>query len=433
MRFSLIVAVQKDTNVIASNNKIPWYNTQDLQMFKKLTTYTGISDKPNILIVGYNTFITLPNLKDRIIIVLTKSHIDEVKNAYACSSWEDIFKLIKTLNYTNIFVCGGKALYEYALNHPYFYELFLTVIDNNEKYENTISIDLNLDNLKLVQSNGMFYHYKNKYEPFEIQYMNILNEIMTNGIEMNTRNAITKSINNVSIKIDLNQGFPIPTLRKIYWKGIVHELIWFISGNTSIKYLQDNGINIWNGNTTREFLDKRGLTNLPIGDIGKSYGYQFRKLKIDQLQECINLIKNDPSSRRILINLWNVEDLDQMALPPCCYSYQFLVENGKLNLNLIQRSFDCAVAWNISTGSLLTHILAKMCDLQVGTVLYTIGNCHVYQQHYEAVKELLSRHPKQLPKLNIKIRRDKIEDYVFDDFELINYNPNPAIKMEMVA
>ncbi len=435
IKLSLIVAVQKNTNVIASNNSIPWNNSDDLQMFKKITSYTGISNYPNILICGYNTFKTLPELKDRIVIVLTKNNTELIfKNNYVCSSWIDIFNLIKTLKYTNIFVIGGKQLYEYAFNHPYFHELYLTIIDSKEKYENTISIDINYCKLKLIQNNNMFYHYVSKNQSFEVQYMNTLNEIMYNGTELSTRNSITRSINNVSIKIDLADGFPLLTIRKNFWKGIVEELLWFISGSTNTYDLQKKGVNIWNQNSTRQFLDNRGLNHLPEGSIGKAYGYQMRHLKVDQIKEVIHLLKNDPNSRRIMINLWNVDELNEMALPPCAFVYCFTVENGKLNCLLTQRSHDISLGWNISTASLLVHILAKTCDLNVGTVMHVISNCHIYQQHYECIKEILNNHPHKLPQLNIKVKRDNVEDYKFEDFELINYTYNIIKgKMEMIA
>lgn len=434
IKLSLIVAVQKNTNVISSNGIIPWNIKEDLQMFKKITSYTGISNYPNILICGYNTFKTLPKFNDRIIIVLTNNHINEIKDNYTCSNWKDIFNLIKTINYNKVFVIGGKQLYEYALNHPYFHELYLTIIDNNEKYENTISINIDYSKLKLIENNNMFYHYIPKCYSFESQYINTLNEIMNNGIELSTRNAITKSINNVSIKIDLNDGFPLLTIRKNFWKGIVEELLWFISGSNNTKDLQKKGINIWNQNSTRDFLDKRGLTNLPEGSIGKSYGYQMRHLKIDQIKEVIYLLKNDPNSRRIMINLWNVDDLNEMALPPCAFSYCFSVENNKLNCLLTQRSHDISLGWNISTASLLVHILAKICDLNIGNVMHVISNCHIYQQHYECIKEILNNHPFKLPQLNIKVKKDNIEDYIYEDFELINYEYNIIKgKMEMIA
>jgi thymidylate synthase len=270
-------------------------------------------------------------------------------------------------------------------------------------------------------------------EDFESQYLQLLNYIITKGSIVNTRNAITKSVKDVSFKIDLSVGFPILTVRKVFWRGIVEELLWMLKGSTDVKELQNKNIHIWDGNSSREYLDKYGFNCYPEGYIGPGYGYQFRHKNVDQWLEVIKLIKNDPTSRRIIINLWDVDNIKNMALPPCHILYQFSVTEGKLNCHLYQRSWDIMCGWNTSTAALITHILANFTGLNVGTLTHTISDVHIYEKHIEQVKEILNRTPLSLPKLIIKNKRDKVEDFIFEDFIFEDYQSHPSIKLEMIA
>ena len=197
---------------------------------------------------------------------------------------------------------------------------------------------------------------------------------------------------------------------------------------SSVHLLQAKKIYIWDKNSSKEFLQSR---NLPYeeGNIGPGYGYQFRKGSVDQWNQCIRMIKEEPNSRRIIINLWNVADIDKMALPPCHLLYQFSVKNGKLNCHLYQRSWDIMLGWNTSTAGLMTHILAMITDLQVGTLTHTICDAHIYQDHMHGVDVMLSRIPKNLPILCIKKKCNNVADYEYKDFELIEYSPYENIKM----
>jgi thymidylate synthase len=288
--------------------------------------------------------------------------------------------------------------------------------------------------------------------PYEHQWLSIYNDILNYGVIKTTRNAITKSVNDVSIKIDLNDGFPITTLKKTYWKGIVEELLWIINGQTDVSILQNKNIHIWDKNSSQTYLDSIG-SNLSENDIGPGYGFQMRfsgakyincktdynSQGNDQLIDCINQIKNNPHSRRIIINLWNVFDLNAMALPPCHLLYQFTVTNDKLNCHLYQRSWDMLLGWNTSTAALLTHIIANHCGLHVGILTHTISDCHIYLSHDVSVdgntdilNYLNSLVPYKLPSLHIKNKHDCINDYIFDDFELCDYNFHKSIKLNMI-
>jgi dihydrofolate reductase/thymidylate synthase len=247
------------------------------------------------------------------------------------------------------------------------------------------------------------------------------------------------------MQYDLNEGFPILTIRKSAPKWIIREFLWFISGSTNVKQLQDQKISIWDHNSSREFLDEIGLSNLKTGDIGAGYGFQLRhagtnyidceteyKDGIDQLQICTDLIKNDPNNRRILINLWNVADLKKMALPPCHLLYQFTVTEGKLNIHLYQRSWDINLGWNYATAALFCHLLAHYCDLQVGILTHTICDCHLYVKHLEYVKEFIDRPMHKLPTFKIIGEKpEKVDNYTNQQFVIQNYQAGEKVLMQI--
>lgn len=257
------------------------------------------------------------------------------------------------------------------------------------------------------------------------QYLDMLNYIKENGVEKEDRTGTgTISVFGYQNRYDLSKGFPLLTTKKVHWPSIVHELLWFIKGDTNVKYLQDNNVRIWN-----EWADENG-------DLGPVYGYQWRHWtnsrgqEIDQLQNVIDQIKNNPDSRRIIINAWNAGDLDQMALAPCHAFVQFYVANGKLSCQLYQRSADVflGVPFNIASYSLLTHMIAQVCDLEVGEFIHTFGDLHIYKNHIEQVDLQLTREPKELPQIKLNPEIKNIEDFTYEDIELIGYDPHPLIK-----
>jgi thymidylate synthase len=256
------------------------------------------------------------------------------------------------------------------------------------------------------------------------QYLDYLAHILNNGVEKTDRTGTgTLSIFGYQIRFNLSTGFPVVTTKKLHLRSIIHELLWFISGETNIRYLKDNGVSIWNEWANEE------------GDLGPVYGKQWRRWEttdgrvIDQLAQVIEQIKINPDSRRLIVSAWNVGELEKMALAPCHLLFQFYVAEGKLSCQLYQRSADSflGVPYNITSYSLLTAMIAQQCGLEVGDFLWTGGDCHIYSNHMEQARLQLSREPYPLPQLIIKRKPESIFDYKFDDFEIINYNSHPHI------
>jgi thymidylate synthase len=257
------------------------------------------------------------------------------------------------------------------------------------------------------------------------QYLDLLNDILENGVKKDDRTGTgTLSVFGRQLRFDLQKGFPLLTTKKLHIRSIIHELLWFLSGDTNIKYLQENGVTIWD-----EWADENG-------DLGPVYGAQWRSWKgadgqtIDQISEVIEQIKTNPNSRRLLVNAWNVAEIDKMKLPPCHYAFQFYVVDGKLSCMWQQRSVDTflGLPFNIASYALLTHMIAQQCDLEVGELIFTGGDVHLYLNHIEQAKLQLTREPRPLPKLVIKRKPDSIFDYKFEDFEIVDYHPHPHIK-----
>jgi thymidylate synthase len=257
------------------------------------------------------------------------------------------------------------------------------------------------------------------------QYLELLDHVMKNGTEKHDRTGTgTISVFGYQMRFDLEEGFPLLTSKKLHVKSIIHELLWFIAGDTNIKYLNDNGVKIWN-----EWADKDG-------NLGPVYGYQWRSWpapdgrKIDQLTNVIGSIKENPDSRRHIISAWNVGEIDRMALPPCHLLFQFYVAGGKLSCQLYQRSCDIfiGVPFNIASYALLTLMMARTTDLQPGEFIHTLGDAHIYLNHVEQVKLQLTREPYKLPQLTINPEVKDIFKFRFEDFTLTNYVAHPHIK-----
>lgn len=257
------------------------------------------------------------------------------------------------------------------------------------------------------------------------QYLSFLKHVFDDGTITHDRTGVgTKRIFGYDMRFDLAKGFPLLTTKKIHIKSVVIELLWFLSGNTNIQFLNENGVSIWN-----EWADKNG-------NLGPVYGKQWRAWEtksgktIDQLSELIHNIKNNPTSRRLIVSAWNVGELSQMALPPCHMLFQFFVCDGKLSCKLTQRSADVflGVPFNIASYSLLTHMIAQQCELNVGEFIWSGGDCHLYLNHLEQTKIQLARMPTALPKLHIKRKPESLFDYHFDDFEFQNYTPQALIR-----
>ena len=286
----------------------------------------------------------------------------------------------------------------------------------------------------------------------EQQYLDLIKNILDNGTWEEGRNGRVKSVFGNMMRFDLTNGkIPILTTKKTAWKTCLKELLWFIRGETDNKLLQDQGVHIWDGNTTREFLDSRGL-NYREGLIGPGYGFQWRHFNapydqetggpfekgIDQLQQIIDTLKEPAqrTSRRMVMTAWNPLQIDKMALPPCHILCQFNVHDGnKLSCCMMQRSNDeaCGTTLNIASYSFLTHLLAKHCGLEAYEFVYFKGNCHIYEDHVEGLKLQITRKPFPFPTLSIKQVRENISDYTIEDFVLENYQHHEPIKFQMVA
>ncbi|OON97420.1 MAG: thymidylate synthase [Epulopiscium sp. Nele67-Bin005] len=257
------------------------------------------------------------------------------------------------------------------------------------------------------------------------QYQDLVKHILDIGIKKEDRTGVgTISTFGYQMRFNLQESFPLVTLKKTYFKGIVYELLWFLSGDTNTKFLVDNNVHIWN-----EWADENG-------DLGPVYGSQWRNWNgIDQISELIDQIKTNPNSRRLIVNAWNVSDLDKMALPPCHMFFQFYVANGKLSCQLYQRSADVflGVPFNIASYALLVHMIAQVTNLEVGEFIHTIGDAHLYLNHLPQVDEMLSREICTPPQIKITRNVDSIFDFKYEDFELINYVSHPSIKAEVAV
>jgi len=505
--FSIIAAINNDALIgIKEEGKyyLPWPTVREDMNFFKAKTCETPSDFMNAIIMGYNTWLSMPqvykNNTKRYNIIICRDHqtFTNGTNFYYIDNFDQALTHIETLtNIHNIYVIGGSHIYDCALNHKQLDNIYITHINQSYPKNNAVErliyfpidhqafkylIDYSMltkvdeSDIKCEQGFNLqyrFLHYKVTSTNFfnlikdlkiptiqtgnlimsntnldEYQYYHLIEHIIHNGKLKSSRNATTLSVFGYQLRYDLSKGFPLSTLKRVFWRGVVEELLWMLKGSTNVKDLQQKGIKIWDKNSSQEYLQKYGLP-YQEGDIGPGYGFQMRYAGadyidchtnyqgkgIDQLTNCINLINNDPSSRRIIIDLWNVKDIDKMALPPCHMLYQFSVDQDVLNCHLYQRSWDVFLGWNTSTAALLTHLLAHHCGLKPGILLHTITDVHIYKPHLDngCIDELLKRTPRDPPKLSIKNTHTNITDYTFDDFVLENYYPYPSIQAEMIA
>jgi len=257
------------------------------------------------------------------------------------------------------------------------------------------------------------------------QYLDLMKHVLENGIEKQDRTGTgTKSVFGYQMRFDLSEGFPVVTTKKLHLRSIIHELLWFLKGDTNIRYLKENKVSIWD-----EWADENG-------ELGPVYGHQWRSWPtgdgkvVDQISNVVDQIKSNPDSRRLIVSAWNVGDLEKMALPPCHAFFQFYVADGKLSCQLYQRSADIflGVPFNIASYSLLTLMIAQVCELRPGEFIHTFGDAHLYSNHMEQAQLQLSREPRKLPEMKINPEITNIFDFKYEDFELVGYDPHPHIK-----
>lgn len=257
------------------------------------------------------------------------------------------------------------------------------------------------------------------------QYLDLVRDVLENGEKIDDRTGVgTLSVFGRQMRFDLNEGFPLVTTKKVHFKSIVHELIWFLKGDTNVKYLQDNGVTIWD-----EWADRNG-------NLGPVYGKQWRDWQgVDQIRDVIDQIKKNPTSRRLVVSAWNLVDVPKMALPPCHCLFQFNVQNGRLSCQLYQRSADCGlgVPYNIASYALLTHMIAHVTNLNVGEFIHTLGDAHIYLNHVDTLKIQLQRESHPLPKLKLNESVKSIDDFKYSDIELIDYVSHSALRMDVAV
>ncbi|XP_014270536.1 thymidylate synthase [Halyomorpha halys] len=285
----------------------------------------------------------------------------------------------------------------------------------------------------------------------EMQYIDHLKKILTTGVKKDDRTGVgTLSIFGAQMRYSLRDGIlPLLTTKRVYWRSVLKELLWFISGSTNAKILSENNVHIWDKNSSREFLDSLNFTDREEGDLGPIYGFQWRHFGarydnmhsdyqgqgVDQLQSIIKMIKENPDDRRMILSAWNPVDIPQMALPPCHCLAQFYVANGELSCQLYQRSADMGlgVPFNIASYAFLTHMIAHIVNLKAGDFIHTLGDSHIYLNHVKALQEQITRVPKAFPTISFRRRIDDIDDFKFEDIIVSNYDPHAKIDMEMAV
>ena len=493
MKINAIICINSINNAIGYNNNLLFRLKKDMAMFKQITTNVDNNKNKNAVLMGYNTFSSIPTLylplKNRINIIISKHNYINVKaqihkhkyiDTYVFSNIHNALAFCMSSKYIEtLYVIGGASIYNYFVNNNLIHEFYITELNNPElvigdtyleckdiidknyiKHHLQSFIELNalnlIDNKKYKVSYSLFKYINTHIsKPMNIitdehNYLSKLKYILEHGELRKTRNSETLSAFGVKMEFNLQRGFPLLTTKKMFWKGIKEELVWFLNADTNSKYLSDKGIRIWDGNSNREFLDSIGLTSYKEFDCGPIYGFQWRHFNAtykgcdadytnkgtDQLLNVINLLKTNPTSRRIFMSAWNPEQMDEMALPPCHISYQFYVSEGnKLQCQMYQRSGDMflGIPFNIASTSLLTHIIAKMTNLIPDKVILIVGDAHIYTSHIEQVKLQLERQPYSFPSLVISDKKNTIEEYKSSDFKLVNYINYPSIRAKMIA
>lgn len=474
-KFNVILATDIKGG-LGMNNKLPWNFSSDNMFFKNITTHhdilPGLNTSKNILIMGKNTFksFNCKALPNRQFYVITSTmNADEFKDEPDIHFFSCFYlAYTEAIHYKmcNIWVIGGANIYNTAIRHFGCNKVYLTEIQS--KFET--DTDILLNNYNIQWTNSIVNRDINKfddleyelifkegkiYKNIEIQYTECLYDVLYNGERKQTRNAITLSKFNRTLTHDLHDGFPLLTTKKMFWKGIVEELLFFIRGETNTKLLSSKGIKIWDGNTSKEFIKKNGLP-YEEGIMGPMYGYQWRffnkpytqnsqnnissdEIGIDQLKKVIKEIKEDPNSRRILMTTFNPAQVNEGVLYPChSIIIQFQVSYpNKLNCSMYIRSSDLLLGlpFNIASTALLVHIIAQLTDKIPGILNIILGDYHIYEEHLLAVLTQLKRTPYNLPNLKMKTFAsiEEIEKSSYHDYIIEGYTSHDAITAKMVA
>ena len=492
MKLNIILCLAND-HILGVNNDLYVKIDDDLKYFRKITSDNYYKDKPNVLIMGYNTFKSIGKpLPNRLNIVISKNHKEELDDMSIINfpSLNDVFQYLEYKDdIGKTFVIGGASIYiEIFKNYLLMIDtIHYTSINCSQltdtEYLNAISenitfcklpiIDLiNSKNIYLLNTSNRIgkgsyfdfntnmyidktfdysinvYQSENTINHEENQYLKLLNEILYENNIKESRNANVLSKFGTRMEFDLRNGFPILTTKRVPWKTVLRELLWFISGSTDNRILKNKGVNIWNANASREFLDMRGL-DYETDDLGPVYGFQWRHFGaqyvdfdtnyngkgIDQLRNIINEIKLNPSSRRLILNSWNAIDIDKMALPPCHVMVQFNIDKEFIDCQLYQRSGDMflGVPFNITSYAFLLHIIGHLTNYIPRKLLHIIGDTHIYEQHIDAVSKQLMRTPNRFPKITISGELHDIDDINENVFQIIDYDCYSTISAPMIA
>jgi thymidylate synthase len=478
MNIKLCVCVDKKGG-ISKDGEIPWDIKEDMGFF--LDTINKQSINKKVLVCGRNTYEKIKNIKDVSFLIITRSNITNTNNITTLDNLDNL-KDILTNKYSNydIFILGGKNIYEYAFYKLHNIDFHISIIDHDYKCDNYInnfnmfyeiyisdlpSKQFLVKDLKSSQYvNITFYSNSfnnNTNKNSEQAYLNLLEDILINGERRNTRNGYTRSMFGKTLEFDLST-FPLLTTKKMFMKGIFEELMFFIRGKTDSNELSEKGIKIWEGNTSREFLDNIGFNDRQVGDMGPMYGFQWRHFNasytnpqddytnkgFDQLQYCINLLKTDPTSRRIIMTTYNPVQAFEGVLFPChgitiMFYCNLLDENTyKLDLMMTQRSCDLflGVPFNIASYALFVYLICDHVNSSdskykyiPGRLIMNLGDVHIYEEHTtQAIRQIL-RSPLDSPSLSINRKITDLEDYKFEDIVIENYNSYAGIIAKMIA
>ena len=363
----------------------------------------------------------------------------------------------------SVYVIGGERLYREAIHHPRCGELIITHIQKvyescDAFFPNISQQDWEISVVNSIETEGdvkyekVVYRRQGLENASEYQYLGLLNRVLTSGVERTDRTGVgTLSVFGANMRFDIGRSLPLLTTKKVIFKSVCEEILWMLRGCTDVKKLREKGVHIWDANSTAEFQKKNGLS-LEADDIGPTYGYLMRYFGlndyttchedyrgeggVDQVVECLRLIREDPMSRRIIMTLWNPQEVRKASLPPCACFYQWYVADGKLSCSVYQRSGDLmlGVPFNMVSATLITVIFAKICGLELGELFHTIGDAHIYKNHIDGAKEQLNREPRPFPKLVVGREGNtynKVEDFTYEDFKVLGYNPYPFIKLPM--
>jgi dihydrofolate reductase/thymidylate synthase len=501
--FSLVVAATRGRG-IGRDGAVPWRLPEDLKFFRRVTSaHDEPPHKRNAVIMGRKTWDSIPErfrpLAERLNVVITSRKAElaaalaPLSDVRVVGSLPEALQLVspggaEAERVARVLVIGGGQVYRDALALPQCESIYYTLVDADVPCD-TFFPELDPRVFALASESPWFRDAELPYQfrffrrvasapapaspgapvaaasaggeakgdagaqgnAEEQQYLDLVRDIIDRGVLRGDRTGTgTLAKFGCQMRFSLREGrFPLLTTKRVFWRGVAEELLWFISGDTNARTLNDKGIKIWEANGSRAFLDSLGLREREEGDLGPVYGFQWRHFGakytnmhadyrgqgVDQLAAAIHAIKTNPNDRRIVISAWNPADLKLMALPPCHMFAQFFVANGELSCQMYQRSCDMGlgVPFNIASYALLTRLVAQVCGLQPGEFVHTLGDAHVYLNHVEALREQLKRTPRPFPVLRIRPEVRDIDAFRFDDFELVGYDPHDKLAMKMAV